>query len=534
MRHGSRTATERVSDLSGIAALLISTAVPWSCTSQISTDDATRRTVGDTTSETEQAAVDTAPPSIESISRLAAKPGETVEIRGTNLGTAVKVTLSGREVETHAMSSDVIAFTMPVLPAGTVNGEVLGETEVLKTFTLVSDSSPDDLPINLSDAKDVCSDTSFRDATGLVRTGTRNCNPTPTACVAGGSNCFLAAFDQSTQPLKAIAIATVTPGDIRRGVSIGGIQGEFPSSAYPLERYSSDSGSSTAVQAAGGITTDLTQFTTQMTADGSFEFWDETGVRHTGSGDAQILDANVKAGVNFENLSVSGSFSGSTSYPNAWDVRVGVDRGDGTMGKLKVNCRNAINNTYYNYDGTTAAITNAVETGGTTFDWWDSIEDYYGLPASSGFPASWSVAENYCGGTTTSDDDANVWRDTTTAGCSGAACRYRDKITKLQWSKVAATGRTWAQAVNDCATLSLDGVSGWRLPTQKELAAASAHGIASTASPDFIPSATMNTYFWSATSNSLGTSQAWATRLSDGNTSKIAKTTTSYNVVCVK
>jgi hypothetical protein len=120
-----------------------------------------------------------------------------------------------------------------------------------------------------------------------------------------------------------------------------------------LPRYS-NGGATTNTVGDGGITTDLTNFITQLTTDGGFEFWDRTGIRRTGAGDSDIVGTNVVTGVDFENLSVEGS-APSGAEPDAWDLRAGVTAGSVT-GKLQTNCRNLANTTLWD-QGLPVAVT---------------------------------------------------------------------------------------------------------------------------------------------------------------------------------
>ncbi|NBQ53366.1 MAG: DUF1566 domain-containing protein, partial [Proteobacteria bacterium] len=157
--------------------------------------------------------------------------------------------------------------------------------------------------------------------------------------------------------------------------------------------------------------------------------------------------------------------------------------------------------------------------------------DYYGQPTSTNFPPTWSVANNYCGGVEATAGDNNVWADVTTTDgvtastCSATPgnCTMQDKISRLKWSKKIAwwqrsktridqfqlsTGGTWQDAITQCSALLHNGVSGWRLPTEKELTDAYNHGISSAATTDssWITLADMQFEggFWSASSEVYG------------------------------
>jgi len=196
------------------------------------------------------------------------------------------------------------------------------------------------------------------------------------------------------------------------------------------------------------------------------EYYDINGDRQTGT----------------KSCSSGSSSSGSgSSSPNPWDLRAGVTVG-GVTGKLKVNCRNAVR-----LSGTSGVFDNTTSPAAAGSDIWDTVDDYYGLPASTDFPVAWSVPNNYCGGIEVTAGDDNVWKDVTTSDGTTAStctetsanCAYQDKISGLQWSKNLTT-TSWAVAITTCNDLNHNGLTDWRLPTQKELMGAVEHGIIST------------------------------------------------------
>lgn len=128
---------------------------------------------------------------------------------------------------------------------------------------------------------------------------TGNLIETPADCSANGEQSCVA-----TKSFKAADLTNLAAANIKRGISIAGVTGNLPSTISPLPRYA-DSGSTTSE--TGSDETDLTLFASQLTTDGTFEFWDSTGQRYTGSGDSDILAINVREDVAFENLSVAGT-----------------------------------------------------------------------------------------------------------------------------------------------------------------------------------------------------------------------------------
>ena len=219
---------------------------------------------------------------------------------------------------------------------------------------------------------------------------------------------------------------------------------------------------------------------------------------------------------------------------SAWNIRAGTNIA-GVPGQLKTNCRNTVNSTYYNYDGTVASLPSTSDTTGTQRDFWDTLDDYQGWSSNS--VTGWSP-DTIC--------DSSVWDDrTTTDGgstfttCSSSPsnCIYKDKISNLEVTAIVSnTNLGWPAAVQACDTSAYGGygAGAWRLPTQKELMALYEHGIVSKASNDFISASIMQQEnFWSATSDAVAPENAWSAVIGSGATTKTDKDTT-LKVICVK
>ena len=183
-------------------------------------------------------------------------------------------------------------------------------------------------------------------------------------------------------------------------------------------------------------------------------------------------------------------------------------------------------------------------TGGTTADYWDTIEDYYGFPSTR--VAAWS-ADTLCDNTTWTDvTTTNGGTSFTTCGTS-STCIYQNRISNLRVTGILASGGNttntttpatyaWNAAVQTCNSSTYGGYAAgsWRLPTQKELMSLYEHGIVSLVGASFITLAKMqNQYFWSSSTFSNITTFAWYVNLALGLTSNNYKTTSFY-VVCVR
>ncbi len=174
---------------------------------------------------------------------------------------------------------------------------------------------------------------------------------------------------------------------------------------------------------------------------------------------------------------------------------------------------------------------------------WDSIDDWASLASSIPSLSVWS-SQNTCGGIEVSDGDANVWKDVTTTGngvtasnCSAnlSHCSFKDKISGMEWHKADSTSRSVSTAITFCDSLSYNGKTDWRLPTQKELASAVTHGLVSTAGvTNWIALSDMQLPYCSATTNSSAGDLAHAVTLTNGaSTSQLSKFNTC-RTMCVR
>jgi len=126
------------------------------------------------------------------------------------------------------------------------------------------------------------------------------------------------------------------------------------------------------------------------------------------------------------------------------------------------------------------------------------------------------------------DNDSTVEESTWTSIDSGNA--YKDTRTGLYWSAVRTTSSTWANAPAQCAG-TLHSLTGWYLPSQKELMQAYIDGIYNQAGATF----TTANRFWSSTENHEWGSitNAWDVKLHSGETAGYGKAD-AHAVRCVR
>jgi hypothetical protein len=230
-----------------------------------------------------------------------------------------------------------------------------------------------------------------------------------------------------------------------------------------------------------------------------------TSAAGAGTYNATNLNANtVKSGTTF-GVGQTGAFFGDTSQSK---VLVSANAAGTALANL--------------YNGTGQGFT-----GGTQAS--AGVDDYNnaGSPTTGRYTGGWtqcSAGNNYCGtGSTAADarDDSTglVW----SLPCNGSACAtFSDSSpATYTWDSSGANngGKTASQLCAD---------AGWNLPHQKQLMMAYIDG-----SYGNLEASGVNRNYWSGTTVSDNTGNAWRTYLSNGSTNGYGKTTTNY-VRCVR
>jgi len=150
-----------------------------------------------------------------------------------------------------------------------------------------------------------------------------------------------------------------------------------------------------------------------------------------------------------------------------------------------------------------------------TFNWWDTVNDFYGV--SSTRVTGWS-ANTLC--------ESEGWSDVTTldggqtfTSCgTGNTCIYKDLTSGLQVSGILASGGNttdtttpatyhWAAAVHACATSTYGGygAGSWRLATQKEALALYMTGLVALTGANFMSLTNLQSYVWTSTTSPSST-----------------------------
>jgi hypothetical protein len=309
-------------------------------------------------------------------------------------------------------------------------------------------------------------------------------------------------------------------GNIRNGVRVGGVWGNYPSGMYPM-----------ADANMGGVYTDLEpgSFAARLKSDAEFQYWDSMGMRHIGTGDSDINPNNIRAG--HEVFGTFGSLveSGGPA-PNPWDIRFGINV-NGVVGKLKMRCNNAIASTLFNYDGGVDTLPMAGIVNGSILNTWDTVTDQAFPPHAPAFMDGTDPNESNCMNADVDPNGDAVWLDVTPGSCGGnpSSCVLTDKITRLSYG-AATTDRDWLNANWWCDSLMWNGVYDWRLATQKELQQAYVHGIRPYSGSALLPG---DGYYWTATTTVYDTNKAVLLDPVTGESTSGLKTQLAH-VLCVR
>ena len=294
--------------------------------------------------------------------------------------------------------------------------------------------------------------------------------------------------------------------------------------------YASETSTTPSASAAGWISV---TFTTSYSANVSFTlssgdgtktvyvwFRDSAGNISASSSDSITLGSapsaptGVTATGGNGQVSISrGSVSGATSYNIYWSTTSGVTKTTGTK-----------------ITGAISPYTHTGRTNGTTYYYVVTAVNSYGESSESsqvsGTPTTGTVSLPKTGQTASysTDDDGTLQKGVAwpsprfTVGTGAEADCITDNLTGLMWVKSPDTGGTWQQALDYANGLTLCGYSDWRLPNRKELRSLVNAEQSSTATwlntQGF--SNVQQSYYWSSTTYSFGTSLAWYIHMENG------------------
>jgi len=250
--------------------------------------------------QTKKEVLDLPPMAVTSRTPVVVSSGSVVTIFGRNFRPTVAVALGGKKVgDLKVLSDSQASFVAPVEAEFGLNSIDLLQDGVAQTISIFYRGNKTDFPIITDVPENVCTGTSFYDQSGALRMGSKICQTTPPPALCsrtGETNCLTS----STFP--AVASSELAADRIRKGASIGGVVGVYPSLQAPLT--------------GNTATTDLTSFG-PATPVGVYEFFDSHGGVYT----ATVADGGtVTPGTYDQTLSAAGTMYRSATISGDADL----------------------------------------------------------------------------------------------------------------------------------------------------------------------------------------------------------------------
>ncbi len=444
---------------------------------------------------------------ITDVSNVIVRPGERVTFQGENFRSNLAITKQNNNgdlpIEFSAESASKLSVRIPEDQGpGLVKLNLVQDGVSLKV-NLLSDGGQTEFFVTNMTPDTICSGVKYYDRNGSLQNGTRNCG---TGGSASGCNVDGQVGCMSTVDYPAVKLTALDPWHLRFGVTVAGVAGKLP------------------VNCRNGTVKSL--FSAELPRAVTYSAGDFILANHNLLANAKVR-LNYKSntnplpvGINDQDLIVDSPSTNTFKLKNSADAYVTLPNGvsDLTVSRVSLDQSNVY-----------------------------STLDHDLTFANSGYIYSgpWSTGY-YCGGLETSVGDSNSWRDVTvdatnapsTCASTPANCALQDKISGLTWTKALGTQtkKDWASAMIACSKLTAyNGKSGWRLPTQLEIIAASEHGAVSVTNDDWIPTYSS---LWTSTtvsqSNSADpSSQAWVVFVVQGVSMSLDKSVPS-DFVCVR
>lgn len=440
-----------------------------------------------------------APMQVGGRSSLVVTAGQTVELRGKNFRPTMQLALGDTMIRGVNVASDVSAsFVAPAMSSFGLKDLSIDQDGVSQTVSLIYQGGASDFPVITLPPAEVCAGQKFYDARGQVQSGTKACysQPPPAACTQDGAvGCV------TTKEYPAVGI-TGLASKVLAGATVAGIVGNVSPEVHSA---CAADGATGCVAVASFKAVSMSKLTATVIKDGMTIAGVKGTYGPTCASDGAV-DCVVSSSSTFKAANVSGISS--------WDIRSGKTLA-GLNGKL-VFYRNLANlNVYNRTTGTDAS---------SGWDIYDTIDDYNNNNSTIPYiPLAnpWGAASSAPGSNWT-----NVF-----GTCNGSGdCVLKDETTALLWAKSDQSKRTWEEAITYCADLNIGGLTGWRVPTQKELLQAFVDGIWSKKNAlNF----TTSDQYWSSTTISSATWDSWTVALNSGEVKPMIKVGTEY-VLCTK
>lgn len=218
-----------------------------------------------------------------------------------------------------------------------------------------------------------------------------------------------------TPPMLAVKPAELNAAHIKKGVTIGGVTGIYPSDAAPLANASSNIPN-----------LDLEANYDQLRSVSAFEYFDRTGKQYQNAGDPQLTAANIKSGETV--LGVTGTLlEADKDSVTVWDLGHEIIH-EGDQGQLHA---------------------------------WN-----------------WCYNKTDCDVKYFKDYSRHAYNSGQNCSSSSKTCVFRNLFQEIDWAfPLDAAKLGWENAGKYCKDLDLLGKTNWRLASQKEAMQSATNGI---------------------------------------------------------
>jgi hypothetical protein len=161
---------------------------------------------------------------IFALNRLSAQEGDTVTVSGANLTDGMMVRIGDTNVMLSKKSSSIATFVMPEInDSAYVRARFYSEgNAALNVFTIVSGAEAKVIPVIDSDDGLICSDITYKNSKGEMKSGKRNCSKGLPACTSDGQSACIATSSFPSANLSAIKAKT---SDFKSTVKLAGVSG---------------------------------------------------------------------------------------------------------------------------------------------------------------------------------------------------------------------------------------------------------------------------------------------------------------------
>lgn len=270
---------------------------------------------------------------LQKITPLIAHKNETITLEGEHITKEATLSYQGQSLSPESLASNSLTFTLKEGKGG-FHKLYIAQFGTVKTIVLGYHGSQDAKPLSQIPQTEVCQEVSYQDEAGASVNGSKVCQGELKPCAKDGeTGCWaLAPFQAMNLKGAKEKLMTSTilgghsgevtapdPAQVASQVSYGPKDAALVGQAVPPSHSPCTGAGQTACIATAtfpamdlsakdqAAASDLnpSQFSTFLSSNALYEYWDQTGTRQTIAGDEDFLASHIKSGV--EILSLTGT-----------------------------------------------------------------------------------------------------------------------------------------------------------------------------------------------------------------------------------